>query len=197
MKKVLFIFIIISLVCGFKGNAQIITSTRVDTFTYMGKIHSPYRAAMLSAAIPGMGQVYNKKYWKVPIIYAGTGTLLFFINKWNVEYKIFRNAFYDAKLGGYLNKEVLEFKPALQYREFDQQLVDDIEKRKEQVRKWRDYNILGLAALYLVNIVDAHIDAYFMNFDVSKDLTVQLNPFVDNSLLSQNIIGLKLSLELK
>ena len=167
-----------------------------EVYIFDSKIHSPARASMLSAAIPGMGQIYNKKYWKVPIVYVGAATFIYFINYNNDRYKFWREVYYDAKIGGEINEQLIKEQP--QYKDFDiGDILENAEKNKESFRKYREYNIMGLAAWYLLNILDANIDAYFLNFDVSRDLTLKVRPHVDNLLLSENIIGVKLSLDYK
>ena len=168
-----------------------------QSYVYDAKIHSPERAAMLSAAVPGLGQIYNKKYWKLPFIYGGAITLIYFINYNNNKYKLFRDGYYEAKIGGTYTPEILKEFPKLIGETPNANVVAQFEAFKEDHRRYREYCIFSLIGLYIANILDANIDAYFINFDVSKDLTVQIKPYVDNSLLSENIIGLKLSLDYK
>ena len=85
-----------------------INSVEVDTFEKTEEIHSPLRAALLSAAVPGLGQIYNGKYWKLPILYGGTAGLIYGINLSNSKYKFWREAYYDAA-GGLINDEVTEY----------------------------------------------------------------------------------------
>ena len=167
-----------------------------QNYVYDAKIHSPERAAMLSAAVPGLGQIYNKKYWKLPLLYGGAATLIYFINFNNNRYKLYRDAYYEAKIGNGFTKEILAEFPFISGNN-PQRYVNTFESYKEDYRRYREYCIFGLIGLYIANILDANIDAYFINFDVSKDLTVQVKPYVDNSLLSENIIGLKLSFDYK
>lgn len=177
-------------------NDTIINTVEVDTFIFDSEIHSPARAAMLSAAVPGLGQIYNKKYWKVPIIYLGGVTLIYFIDYNNDKYKFWRDVYYDAKIGKIVNQKLLEEKPY--YIDIPIEKIEtSAERNKEAFRKYREYCIMGVAALYLFNIIDANIDAYFLNFDVSKELVLKIRPSVNNSLLSENIIGVKLSLDYK
>ena len=204
MKKYFITFLILFNFFSWHANAQdtAFNITELDTFVLDTKIHSPAHAAMLSAAFPGLGQIYNKKYWKLPFIYGGAVTLIYYINKNNETYKFYREAYYDAEYLGVKNEEFVKKylevnpnaepdKPTLEY------IIKKSKDGKEDFLKYREYCIMGLVALYLANIIDANVDAYFINFDVSKDLTLKLKPFVDNSLLSENIIGVKLSLDYK
>jgi len=173
-----------------------------ETYEFDAKLHSPVHAAMLSAALPGLGQIYNKKYWKLPLIYGGATALMYLINYNNNEYIFYREAYYDAKILKIRNEEfVKRYSEANPNADLGALSVDYImersEKGKEYYLKYRDYCIMGMVGLYLLNIMDANVDAFFLNFDVSKDLTAKIKPFVDNFLLSENIIGVKLSLEYK
>jgi len=153
-----------------------IVDARVDAFNVHldlfaeGKVHSPQRAAVLSAAIPGMGQIYNRKYWKTPAIYLLAGGLYFgwrsnneYFTQFNNVYKnIPRNSPTDSIYlidGGYYLKE-------------------NIYKAQEYYRRWKDLNLIGFGLLYLLNIIDATVDGYMINYDVSNDLSFHLHPEV-------------------
>ncbi len=128
------------------------------------KEHSPKKATLYSAILPGLGQVYNRKYWKVPIVYAGIGVSVYFIqdNIREVNYLLdnYRNATDDNpntfNTTGYNTGTLQDF--------------------ITQHRKWRDYAYLGLIAVYVLNIIDAQVDAHLFNFDVSKDLSLGVVP---------------------
>lgn len=177
-----------------------VLSENIDTIIVQSTEHSPARAAMLSAAIPGLGQIYNKKYWKLPIVYGAFVGLAYYYNYSNDRYKLYRNAYYDAKIGGFYNQEIIDYiisQPQgldLSEEGVNSARIEEFRKKKETFRKYRENSILYLVGAYLINIVDANVDAYFLKFNVNKDLTVKLDPFVDKSLLSDNIIGLKLSI---
>lgn len=122
------------------------------------------KATIMSAILPGLGQAYNKKYWKVGVIYAGFGGLgyLFYIN--NSYYNEYRTALIlsqDSSHNGF----------ASGYS------TDQLSKLKAQYRKNRDFTIIGLAAIYLLNIVDANVDAHLKTFDVSDDLSIRVDPW--------------------
>lgn len=126
--------------------------------------HSPGRAALFSAILPGLGQAYNKKYWKIPIVYAGVGVSVYFL-QYNIgEINYFKESYLNATDGDPNTFNTSGFNTGT--------LQDLI----AQHRKWRDYSILGLVAVYLLNIIDANVDGHMFYFDVSKDLSMSVSP---------------------
>jgi hypothetical protein len=133
------------------------------------KSHSPAKASIYSALLPGLGQVYNRKIWKVPIIYAGFATLGYFIVDNNSEYQRFKNAY----------KALTDDNP-LTIDEFNgQRSADELLFYKDQYRRWRDISLIITVVTYALNIVDANVDAHFFNYDISPDLSMNINPFID------------------
>ncbi|PBQ31555.1 hypothetical protein CNR22_07170 [Sphingobacteriaceae bacterium] len=129
--------------------------------TYSG----PRRASTLSAILPGLGQVYNKKYWKVPIIYVGLGGFGYMFVTNNREYNYYRqNLRAEADLDPLTINET-------RYN------TSQLQVQKVTYRKKRDIAILGIAILYILNIVDANVDAHLKTFDVSDDLSLQIDPW--------------------
>lgn len=120
---------------------------------------SPSRAAFYSAILPGLGQVYNKKYWKVPLVYGAMGTSLYFYFDNNKKYNQYRDA-YKRRLAGFNDDE-------FQYLD-DNRLI----QAQRFYQRNRDLSLLITAAFYILNIVDANVDAHLMQFNVSDDLSV-------------------------
>lgn len=128
-------------------------------------IPEPARAAMLSATLPGMGQIYNRKYWKVPIIYAGFGTLVYFVGINNTEYQRFRAA-YLARIDN--NPNTVD--------DFPLYSTDVLQRAMNLYRRNLEVTYLLGAALYLLNILDANVDAHLMDFDVGEKLSLGMMP---------------------
>ena len=128
--------------------------------------HSPRKAVFYSLIVPGLGQVYNQKYWKVPFIYGAGGTFAYFVIFNQDKYKKFREAndqgdtgepvFID---GSYYDYEILA-------------------RGRDYYRRNRDLCVLGTAAIYFLNVIDAMIDAHFFYYDVSDDLSLHVQPAV-------------------
>src|SRR5665647_466988 len=141
-------------------------------------VHSPRRATIYSAVLPGLGQIYNRKYWKLPIIYGGFATLGYFINFNNQEYVKFRQAYSDIIDGdpntiSYMKLVTNEY---LLKPENVSQLIDRLRSAKDYWRRNRDLVVIGTAVFYAVNIIDASVDAHFFNFDIGDDLTINWVP---------------------
>jgi hypothetical protein len=130
--------------------------------------HSPAKASLLSAVLPGAGQVYNRKYWKVPVIYAAFAGLGY-LAKWNHDrYDTFRSA-YRFRVDG--NPETTDDFTDL-YSENDLKLLRDYYRRN------RDLSLIFAGLVYVLNIVDASVDAHLFHFDVSDNLSMNLTPTV-------------------
>ncbi len=156
------------------------------------KLHPPQTATWLSAVVPGAGQVYNKKYWKVPIIYGGFATFAYFIRFNNRLYIKYRDI-YQQKVAFEAGEG--EINPI--YENVDK---ESIRREREYWRRNRDLNYIGLGALYLLQIIDANVDAHLYRYDISDDLTLRYEPtydqFVFNPSMSKtsNAMGVKLTL---
>lgn len=133
------------------------------------RVHSPRKATIRSAIIPGWGQVYNKKYWKVPIVYGALGTSagVFIYNlNW---YKRFRYAYrvlVTKDSAGFVNVHP-DLVPFL-----DQRFQETLRNNRDEFRRNVDYSALIFALLWGLNIVDASVDAHLKSFDVSPDLSL-------------------------
>jgi hypothetical protein len=144
---------------------------------------APARSAFYSAILPGLGQAYNGSYWKIPLVYAGIGTSLYLVLQNDTEYQRYRNA-YKRRLAGFQDDE---FQNILEN--------DGLINAQKQFRQNKEFAILATVVFYLLNIVDANVDAHLKQFDVSKDLT--LKPNFEPNFMSGNIdYGLTLNFKL-
>ena len=133
------------------------TVTETDT-----TLHSPRKAAMYSAMLPGLGQIYNRKYWKLPIVYAGFGTLGYFIGFNNIRFREFKQAYKDFP------DYKLDYPYPLTLEQIDRAMI--------YYKRWRDLSILGTLGFYLFQIIDATVDAHLINWEVGDDLSFNLEP---------------------
>jgi len=146
----------------------------------------PKKAAYLSAALPGLGQAYNKRYWKIPIVLGAFGTVGYFIGWNNNKYQQYRNAYLLKKS---FPLEELDDDLAINISE------DNLQRGLDYYRRNRDLLMILLVGVYIIQILDAHIDAHLMEFDVSDDLTFRVEPgFESQSLWTSKQYGLKLTL---
>ena len=159
---------------------SIIHFTSSDSFTapsYMFK-PSPRKAVIYSAIFPGMGQIYNRQYWKLPILYSGFVGFTYAIT-WN-------NGYYRDYLGGY--QDIMDSNPdtnrwhkmlpyGMEWESVDKKwFADVLKQRKDYYRYYRDLSIIGTFALYLLAIVDAYVDSQLYDFDMSPDLSMRISP---------------------
>lgn len=133
-------------------------------------LHSPRKATLLSVAVPGLGQAYNKKYWKIPVIYGLAGLMTYFIVDNNKQYTIYKTA-YSVRLDGD-PATIDKFEGT--YRD------EDLKTLKDYYRRNRDLSIIALGMTYILNIVDAAVDAHLYYFDVSDDLSMKIQPAVNH-----------------
>jgi len=150
---------------------------------------APARAAFYSAVIPGLGQAYNKKYWKIPIVYAGMGAGIYFYLQNDKDYDRFRDA-YKRRLAGYTDDEFYGTgsTPVIS----DDRLID----AQKTAQKNKDVSIIVTVAFYLLNIVDANVDSHLRQYNVNDDLSLQPN-LNFNSLNARPNYGLSLTYRLK
>lgn len=144
--------------------------------------HKPGRAALYSAILPGAGQVYNRKYWKAPIVLGGLGVCYWFIQDNNKEFQRYKSAYLDVVNGR--EDEFGGLYGAQQLR-----TVADTYQR------WRDLSFMAFGLVYALNIIDATVDGYFVRFNVSEDLTLRAGPALD--LAAMGGTGLTLSLTIQ
>jgi hypothetical protein len=138
--------------------------------------HNPRTATIYSAILPGLGQVYNKKYWKVPLIYGAGIGMVYSLNYYQIRYNIFKEAYFT----GAQNKEYIKYNHKFDYNQLPLYM--------EHYRRNRDLSIFGIAVVYLLNVIDAMVDSYFTEFDISDNLTFNLNPvFIENNAISTSI----------
>lgn len=166
-KKSLTIFgiCIVLLTIANASHAQYVKGYNIPDSTYK-YTHSPHKATFYSAIIPGMGQVYNKKYWKVPIIYAGFGGLIYYAQYNNYVFERYRNS-YNAKVKGDIEND-----------EFYNKMSEDVVlKRMDEWRRYRDLCIIGIGILYVAQILDANVDAHLFDYDISEDLSLRVDPY--------------------
>ncbi|MBW2961145.1 DUF5683 domain-containing protein [Mesonia aestuariivivens] len=143
---------------------------------------APAKASFYSAILPGLGQIYNGSYWKLPIVYGALGTGIGIYIHNNKEYNRYRDA-YKRRLAGYQDDE---FQDVLS----NERLVD----AQKQFRRNKELSILVIAAFYIVNIVDANVDAHLQQFNVSNDLSLVPNFDIDQ--INRNVnYGLSLNIK--
>ncbi len=123
---------------------------------------APSKAAFYSAILPGLGQAYNGSYWKIPIAYAGLGTGIYFYLENDKQYDKYRNAYKDRLAG-----RVDEFENRI--------TTDGLIRAQEFYQKNKEISLLVTVGVYILNIIDANVEAHLRQFNVDEDLSVRPN----------------------
>ncbi|HPY67809.1 MAG TPA: DUF5683 domain-containing protein [Bacteroidales bacterium] len=180
----------------------------VDAGPKLVKKAEPLRATMLAIAFPGLGQIYNKKYWKVPVVYAGFGGIIYAIKVNSSGYNTFIKAYQDftdniRETDSYLelikNADPSTYDPVLHPNTYDPSNAEWYKERMlrqvDYFRKYRDLSYIGIAAWLLVTVLDANVDASLSDFDVSDNLGMTFEP-VRMPLYGQSMMGFTVNLKL-
>ena len=160
------------------------TAERSEIDTTSVNVHSAHKATLYSMILPGLGQAYNKKYWKIPLIYAGFGVFYYLIDYNNTEYQLWRNAYYHTLL----DPDGLE-EPVNEYEELYGDNPDFLRDRKNDARRYRDLNYILAGVWYLLNIVDAAVDAHLFTWNMDENLSLRVEPHLYNPVGSYKPVG--------
>tara|TARA_B100000902_G_scaffold38951_1_gene46334 strand:+ start:1258 stop:1788 length:531 start_codon:yes stop_codon:yes gene_type:complete len=138
----------------------------------------PSKAALYSTLLPGLGQIKTKKYWKVPIIYAGLLTSGYFIKKNYSNYKTYKNIFIDRVNGDKTDEYIDIYSDA------------DIKTLTEHYRRNTEVSTLLFTLTYILNIIDASVNAHLMKYNISEDLSIEITPInlVNNKGATLNLL---------
>ena len=151
------------------------------------------KATTLSTICPGAGQIYNKSYWRVPIVIGGLASTIYTIDWNNRGYKRFKTAYtlradYDKNPQNYPSGSADEFRGMYS--------ATFLKNLKDSYRRNRDLCILLTAGVYLLQIIDAHVDAHLQDYDISDDLSMNIEPYFDYTTVGSNpAVGLNMSLK--
>ena len=145
-------------------------------------VPNPTKATWLALVIPGGGQIYNRKYWKLPIVYGGFAGCAYALT-WNGKmYKDYQAAYVDAVNEKWDSSSITDLlPPGYIDRVSHSQITETLRKRKDTYRRWRDLSIFAFIGVYLISVVDAYVDAELSNFDIGPDLSMKVEPTLINN----------------
>lgn len=145
-------------------------------------VPNPTKATWLALVIPGGGQIYNRKYWKLPIVYGGFAGCAYALT-WNGKmYKDYQAAYVDAVNEKWDSSSITDLlPPGYIDRVSHSQITETLRKRKDTYRRWRDLSIFAFIGVYLISVVDAYVDAELSNFDIGPDLSMKVEPTIINN----------------
>jgi len=148
----------------------------------------PSKATFYSAVLPGLGQAYNKKYWKIPVVYGALATGIYFYNQNDQDYNRYRNA-YKRRLAGFTDDE---FYGNGQYPAISN---DGLIRAQKTLKRNKELSILVTVGLYILNIIDANVDAHLLQYNLDENLT--LIPNIEfNEIQNTSNFGISLNIEL-
>lgn len=151
---------------------------------------NPKRALWLALVIPGGGQIYNRKYWKLPIIYGGFMGCLYAMNWNNMMYKDYSQAYLDIMDSDPTTQSYNQFLHLGQHIDSsnEERYKQIFKNRKDKYRRWRDMSFFCMLGVYALSVIDAYVDAELSEFDISKDLSLKVEPAVINNSASNKVL---------
>lgn len=139
---------------------------------------APSKAAFYSAIAPGLGQIYNKRYWKVPIVWGAIGGSIYMYTFNNDNYQSFRTAF-KRRQAGFTDDEFYDINGDNAPGAEPDLDLDDLEFQQERFQRDRDLWLVVSIGMYALNIIDANVDAHLKQFNIDDDLSIDFEPFFD------------------
>lgn len=136
----------------------------------MAKRYSPRKAILFAAILPGLGQIYNKKYWKLPLVYGGFFAIGYAINHYNVLYTEYKGYLFQNLEDGIGDNQVNPRNPDIRATTGTLRIAVD------KARRERDFMIILMGGMYLLQMVDAHVDSHLKEFDLNPNLQVSIEP---------------------
>ena len=144
-------------------------------------IPDPKKAMWLAIVFPGAGQIYNRKYWKLPLFYGGFIGCIYAMRWNNTMYRDYSQAYIDIMDDDPNTKSYENFLPLNYNAQANQQRLQELfRKKKDYYRRYRDLSIFCTIGVYLLSVLDAYIDAELSSFDISRDLSMKVRPSVIN-----------------
>lgn len=178
MKKIVFTCSLVCLAVYIFAQEQLekqVVPDTVEIKSYATR-YDPRKAALYAALLPGLGQVYNKKYWKLPLVYGGFIGFGYGINFYQTGYKKYKGELFD----------ILETEDPFSASGYTE---DQLRTIVDRYRRERDFMIILMAGMYLLQIVDAHVDAHLKEFDLNPNLHVRLQPTWESDILTGRSAG--------
>ena len=166
---------------------KIIKKPKRDWTTWKPK---PQKALWLALVLPGAGQIYNRKYWKLPIFYGGFVGCIYAMTWNNMMYKDYSQAYLDISDSDPTTESYNKFLHlGTKIDKSNEERFKEIFKnRKDKYRRWRDMSFFVLVGVYALSVVDAYVDAELSQFDISRDLSLKVSPAVINNHSSSNLL---------
>lgn len=189
MRKLLIVFFLGYCSCAAAQRDTVLLSPAArDTvkLTSYAVRYDPRKAILYAAVLPGLGQVYTKKYWKLPLVYGGLGATAYAINFYQDGYRKYRGELFYNLENGLSSPSALN--PNVRLTTAQLRTITD------RFRRERDFMIIIMLGVYVLQMVDAHVDAHLKEFDLNPNLQVRIEPAFSNELLTGRMGGLSLKI---
>lgn len=210
MKKLSFLLFLITFITNIHGQVIRIDTTKIVNIDKKIKVYSkedslkkfykiiPRTATLRSLMVPGWGQVYNRQYWKLPLVAGAFAVNIYFIARNDVRYHYYKGKLGETYVGGVANPSTT-FKTPLYddlniVREYNQDQLNNI---VAGYRKNRDGSYLILFAVWAANIIDANVTAHLKTFDMTDDISLKIQPSFSSPEIMEPVFGAKLILTIK
>lgn len=150
-----------------------------DIKTIKPFVPDPTRAVWYSALFPGLGQIYNRKYWKLPIVYGGFAATFYAYN-WNSQFlKDYSQAYLDIMDNDPNTKSFEDIIPPSMLNSYNKdQLKNILKRQKDMFRRNRDLSVISMVGVYLLSVLDAYVDAQLFDFDINPDISMRVEPTI-------------------
>jgi hypothetical protein len=155
------------------------------TLTSYASRYDPRKAILFAAILPGLGQIYNKKYWKLPLVYGGLIGFGYGVHFYQRGYTELKSGLFELLETGAPTVSVLGYDLT----------EDQLRRFTDRYRRERDFFIILSAGMYLLQMVDAHVDAHLKEFDLNPNLQVKIQPTINNDMLTGRTTGISLILK--
>jgi hypothetical protein len=176
MKQVLIIAVLVFLcfpAIGQEAADSVIVTTESDTalIKSYAKRYNPRKALLFAAVVPGLGQIYNKKYWKLPLVYGG----MYMLGKYGIKFYTDLHKEYKAHLFYNLEhnlRDPNDINPTTNFT------TSQLRRVIDKYRRERDFMVILMGGVYLLQMIDAHVDAHLKEFDLNPNLRVSIEPSI-------------------
>lgn len=165
-------------------------------------VPDPTKALWYSAIAPGVGQIYTRRYWKLPLLFGGVAGVIYGISFNTRYYNDYTNAYRDIysndpNANSYINFLPYAYRDDTEWIENNKDWIKSaLKSKKDYYRKYRDICIAGMVGIYALAMIDAYVDAQLYNFDISPDVSLQISPAVlEPTLFTQTALGLQCSIK--
>jgi hypothetical protein len=186
-----FLFLIISIAStaqvepGLSADSVITQERDTVLIQSYARRYNPRKSILYAAVLPGLGQIYNKKYWKLPLVYGGFIATGYAVKTFNDQYTEYRDIVFKAVEAGLSDTDI---DPDLGM----ENTLSAYRIATDRARRQRDFFLIIMGAVYILQMVDAHVDTHLKEFDLNPNLRVRLEPMMEQDYLAGRSTGMSL-----